>query len=172
MNKRILFDTNIYELIAIHTKEEQLKSMKQQLVVYGADLIRKELRDIPKNIKIDNSGKSKNLRIELLGLYDFLVGKHQQIITEQMEEVANKYFNTYKILGGAVGKSEILNDFKIIACASMCNLDIVVSEDFRTMFSASAKKSYEIVNAIYGFRAPKFIDFKELLKSFGGVKLD
>ena len=89
-----------------------------------------------------------------------------------MEELAGKYFIVYKTFGGHAAKKEIENDFKIIACASLNNLDIVVSEDTKTMLSNAAISSYESVNKLFGFKTPQFIKFNEFRDKLRGGKLD
>ena len=89
MNK-ILLDTNIYgELV----KESALLIIKEKIknkedLIYGVDVIRKELRDTPKKSLL----LSRNLRISLLSLYDEFVGKHTIKLNEEMARTAKKYY--------------------------------------------------------------------------------
>jgi uncharacterized alkaline shock family protein YloU len=46
-----------------------------------------------------------------------------------------------------------------IARASMHELDLVVSEDRRTMLNENAMKSYRIVNKLRNFRTPEFMNY-------------
>ena len=172
--KRIIIDTNVYEFILSHVERSFLEKMllKKLFIFYGNEVIRKELRDIPKFKKEIRNGRLQNLRNLLLQLYDSMVGKHHYQITKQMEELADKYFIVYKGLGGNFGKKELMNDFIIVACASLNNLDILVYEDTKTMFSQLAIKSYKSVNQILGFKTPDFIRFNEFKSSLRGGKLD
>ena len=172
--KRIMIDTNVYEFILKYVEKPLLETLvlQKQIIVYGNGIIRKELREIPRLKKELVDGQLKSLRNALLQLYDFMVGKHHYQITKQMEELADKYFIVYKTLGGFSTKKEIINDFKIVACASLNNLDIVVSQDIKTMLSDMALKSYKSVNELLGFKTPKFIKFKEFRNNLRGGKLD
>lgn len=169
-----MIDTSVYEFILKYIEKQLLETIlfKKYIVFYGNAIIRKELREIPKGKKEIVDGHIKSLRNILLQLYDFLVGKHHYHITKQMEELADKYFTVYRTLGGIASRKEIINDFKIIACASLNNLDIVVSEDVKTMLSEEALKSYRSVNGILGFKTPNFIKFNEFRNKLRGGKLD
>lgn len=172
--KRIILDTNVYEFLLKYVDKEMLKGIltRNIIVVYGLDLIRKELRDIPKNIKEDVDGRARSLRNTLLILYDTTIGKHYYQTTSQMLEIADKYFIVYKTLGGKSQKREVAADFTIVACASLHNLDVVVSEDIKTMLSEPAIKSYKVVNLLYGFRTPDFIQFNDFKNKLRGGRFD
>lgn len=172
--RRIIIDTNVYEFILKFIEKPILEAilLKKSIAFYGNSIIRKELREIPKPKKELIDGQLRSLRNILLQLYDYIVGKHHYQITKQMEEVADKYFIVYRNLGGLANRHEILNDFRIVACASLNNLDILISEDTKTMLSEVAIKSYKSVNELFGFKTPKFIRFNEFRNSLRGGKLD
>ena len=161
--KRILLDTNIYGLIVIDEDRDKIRNViekKRVLVVYGLPLIRKELRDTPKNIRVGGN----NLRSDLLGLYDEVTKNHTLKFINESEKLASYYFNTYKEIGGYASKSEIEKDLIIVACASLNDLDIVISNDNKTMLSEKAVKSYKIVNQIKKVRMPRFLNYEEFKK--------
>ena len=172
--KRILLDTNIYEFILRYLERKDVKSYieKQIFIIYGFDAIRKELRGTPKKKVEAGREEIKNLRMALLLVYDFLVGKHQYKTTDGIINLAGKYFDVYKALGGFASRSEIISDLRIVACASLHNLDIVVSEDNKTMLSGQAISAYKSVNALEKIKTPNFIGFKEFRNLLGGVSLD
>ena len=165
--KRVLLDTNIYGLIVMDkdrpTILEKL-SRSTELKIYGNYIIRKELRDTPKGI-IDGI----NLRNDLIRLFDQIVDRHNYEITSEMQKVAENYFVVYRKLGGKTKKAEIINDFLIVACASVHNLDIVISEDRRSMCSDFAVNSYDIVNSISNRKSPNFVRY-EKFKSMVNTK--
>ena len=107
--KKIILDTNIYgELV----KEQALLKIKEKIrsredLIYGVDVIRRELRDTPKSILLLN----RNLRISLLSLYDEFIGKHTIRLSEEMTKIAEKYYSVYKEFGGIRPANEIINDF-------------------------------------------------------------
>ena len=172
--KRVMPDTNVYEFILrfVEKKVFEQAVVGGRLVFYGNNLIRKELREIPKVEQQMIGGKMKSLRNALLSLYDLMVGRHHYEITSQMEELAEKYFTVFKELGGNAAWKDLAADFTIVACASLHNLDLLVTEDAKTMTSDFAMKSYRSVNKLVGFSTPSFIRFQEFKTLLGGGKLD
>ena len=51
-------------------------------------------------------------------------------------------------------------------------IDILVSNDNKTMSSEESEKAYKSVNEIKKFRTPDFIGFEEFKKMLRGVKFD
>ncbi|MBI2576801.1 hypothetical protein HYV84_06300 [Candidatus Woesearchaeota archaeon] len=172
--KRVMPDTNIYEFILrfVEKKVFEQALLGGSIVFYGNAIIRKELREIPKVEQQIVEGKMKSLRNALLSLYDSMVGKHHYEITSQMEELAGKYFTVFKELGGNAPWKELAADLTIVACASLHNLNLLVTEDAKTMTSDIALKSYRSVNKLFGFSTPSFIRFQEFKNLLRGGKLD
>lgn len=172
--KRVMIDTNVYEFLLKYIERDILENilLQKNIVFYGSSIIRKELREISKVKKEIVDGQLKGLRNTLLNIYDLMVGRHHYQITKQMEELADKYFTVYKTFGGFATEKEIIDDFRIVACASLNSLDILVSEDTKTMLSEFALKSYESVNKIFGFKTPRFIKFNEFRNRLRGGNLD
>ena len=152
---RLLCDTSIYgEMI----KEPEVDKIPEiiknadKFKIYGFDLIRKELR-----------GNSK-VRSRLTGLYSQLTNGIDYPENKKTEELADEYYSRFRKSGGTSPKQKIINDFKIIACASIYDIDVVVSEDAKTMLGPLSKKAYGIVNAANRLRTPvfwKYPRFKE-----------
>ncbi|MDO8537428.1 MAG: hypothetical protein Q7S21_00925 [archaeon] len=155
---RVLFDTNIYELLY----DEYLPKVKeliatQNITLYGCKVIRDELRDIPKTAMREK----RNFRNLLLSIYDNLIGEHNYPVVGFVEKLAESYLNVYY---GGIPKRKIFPDFLIVAIASIHNLDIVVSNDENSMKSILALKAYERVNNQSKLRTPKFISLNKFLK--------
>ena len=89
-----------------------------------------------------------------------------------MSELADKYYRVYKVLDGNAIKKEIITDLIIVACASLHNLDIVVSEDNKTMLSEKTINAYKSVNTLERIRSPLFIGFKKFVSVLRGVNFD
>ena len=157
-----MLDTNIYGLFIEKENPEEIliKIATSELLVCGSTVIRTELRATPK-AKV--AGKRK-LRIRLLSTYDTAVSdKRNYGLNEIIRKIAGEYNENYK---GNYTQNELKNDFLIVATASLHGLDIVVSEDEKTMKSPLALQAYEKVNKKYELRNPQFIgfnQFKELL---------
>lgn len=161
--KRILLDTNIYGLIAVDNERGKiiLDIIKCGDVFYATRLIRQELRAVPEYLKFNG----RNMRVDLLSLFDELIKSHICEITAEMKDAANNYNKAYKEFGGLKTKEEIINDFLIVACASFHNMDILVSSDEKTMSSENAQKAYSLVNNILKKRTPRFINYETFKKS-------
>ena len=172
--KRVLPDTNFYELMLKYLEIEKIRKIKESgvIVFYGADIIRKELRATPKTKKEIVRNELLKLRNALLLIYDLLIAKHQYTIDSKINQLSDNYYIAYKTLKGKATKEEIINDFKIVACASIHEINILVSNDNKTMLSAESKKAYNSVNSLNKLRTPNFIGFEEFKKLLRGVKLD
>jgi hypothetical protein len=154
---RAILDTNVYEILYLKELSNVLALVKKkQLIVYGCKVIRDELRDIPKSLKVDG----KSYRNRLLSIYDNLTKNHSYPAEELVEFIAKEYLKEYK---GSVAKRKIFPDFKIVAVSSIHNLDVVVSEDDRTLKSVPAKNAYKTVNERNGLRTPELISLEKLI---------
>ncbi len=70
---RVMFDTNIYELLYKKDKERVLGLVESgKIIVYGCKTIRDELREIPPAVKFDG----RSYRISLLFIYGNLTEGH------------------------------------------------------------------------------------------------
>jgi len=67
----------------------------------------------------------------------------------------------YKQVGGMFPLSHVENEFLIVACGSIANIDIVTSDDNVPMISETSLGVYEKVNARRGLRVPHFFDYDD-----------
>ncbi len=156
--KRIILDTNIYGELIFDKEYTNLKdAIPKKLTVYGFRVIRDELRDIPKKIKVEGS----NFRIAILHIYDEITQDRSFPMTEEMQDLAELYFSSYKDFGGVQSRDHIKDDFLIVACASIKGMDIVASEDNKTLLSENAQKAYKLMNASQKLKTPEFIGYLE-----------
>ncbi len=157
---RLLLDTSIYGKIIEEKAEKQIMELsiihKRDVLIYGIKLIRKELRDSPKHTKDRHS-----LRLALLNLYDNLTQNHEIEIKPLANNLAVLYYKEYRKNGGSVSWKSIKNDMIIVAEATISQLDIVASEDNKTMFSNPAKQSYYTINKKHNLITPNFIGYNE-----------
>ena len=84
-----------------------------------------------------------------------------------VREIAKAYLDVYREIGGRHTGKEMMEDFIIVASASLRGLDVVTSEDKRTMLSNLAIKSYTIVNKLNKLKTPDFIDYEEFKDLLG-----
>ncbi len=162
---RVLFDTNIYGDLLEEPDAEQIEEkirLEKDFIVYDFPPIRKEIRNIPKVTRA-----SRKARILLLNMYDRVTGGHYLRNSIEINNLAKKYFDHYRNLGGTYGwDTNIRIDFMIVACASFNGLDIVYSNDQRTMLGKTAMKGYHHININENFRTPSFLHYADLLKKF------
>ena len=154
---RVLFDTNVYGIIAKTATPNQFVSLIENkgAIVCGSTIIRFELRKISK----DASTGGLKLRKIVLGIYDALVDdKRNYSITGLIESIATEYYKNYP---GNYSWKEMENDFLIVATASLHHIDIVISNDEKTMISKDAILAYKLVNRKFEFETPKFIKLDE-----------
>jgi hypothetical protein len=158
--KRVLLDTSVYgELVREKDTITALADLiPKYFVIYGAKIIRNELRDTPTNIKEG----TKSRRILLLNLYDSFVSKHELKYNRLVDTLARDYFIGYKKSGGSLSDSAVKNDLIIIATATIYHLDLIISNDKRSMLSKSAVKAYRQINRSYGLEDPEFMLYSEL----------
>ena len=159
--KRILLDTSVYGKLVEDTFVFPLLldgKKKNNFVVYGSDIIRTELRSISKKAR---DKKGQKIRLYTLYVYDSLITKenHNLKMNAFIEQLAELYFKEYKQSDGSVGAEEMKNDFSIVACATLHNLEIVISDDRRTMLSVAALEAYKRVNQQQGFQNPNYMHY-------------
>lgn len=160
---RVIMDTNIYgRLVEEENFREIATKIKNdvEFKVYGFGLIRKELRDTPKTSKLGRFSR-RNL---LLSLYDGITGGKYLKDSLQIHKLAMKFYNSYRELGGIRNweKTNIDVDFMIVACGMFYSLDIVVSDDVKTMLSKIALKAYKHISVKEGLRTPTFYQYSDL----------
>ncbi len=162
---RVLFDTNIYgNLLEEADAGEIERRIKEEkgFIVYNFPLIRKEIRNIPKLTKV-----SRKVRISLLEMYDRITEGHFLKDSIKIHNISMKYYNHYRNLGGIYNwDTNIRVDFMIVACASLYSLDVVYSDDQRTMLGKTALKAYQHININERLRTPNFLKYPDLLKQF------
>ena len=77
----------------------------KSIVIYGSTVIRNELRDVPKKIRL----KGRSLRVDLLTTYDDFV-KATYPVTREVSGLADAYFQLYKSLSGSAAREPGLLD--------------------------------------------------------------
>ncbi|MDP3640376.1 MAG: hypothetical protein Q8R53_04205 [Nanoarchaeota archaeon] len=160
---RVIFDTNIYgKLIEEEKFEHIVTKIKDdaQFKVYGFQPIRKELRDVPKESKLGRLSR----RNVVLSLYDQLTQGRYFQDSLNIRRIAMKFYSTYRELGGIRNwdKTNIDVDFTIVACASFYHLDIVISDDQKTLLSKPALKAYKHFCIKDGLWNPNFWRYSDL----------
>ncbi len=157
-----MLDTSVYgKLIEEPAVADMLvKKIPDEFVVYGGEVIRKELRETPKRKRLEG----RNKRILLLALYSAIIRKdhHELTSNKLVETLAADYYAEYRRSGGSISGERLRNDFLIIAMSTIHQLDIVVSDDEDTMLSDNAVRAYSRTNKAYGLRNPAFKTYRKL----------
>jgi hypothetical protein len=164
---RVVFDTNIYGKLAIEDDIDKIGKLiaeDSRFIVYGFQPIRKELRQIPKYLKLGNV----NQRCFSLTVYDLLTKNKQVKETQKMKDLAKKIYQTYRQKGGIKNweKTNIDKDFLIMACAMIKEIDVIVSDNLKTLFSIPAKQAYEQVAPKQQLKIPRFWTYSELREKY------
>lgn len=153
---RVMLDTSVYEfLIFSHLDNLNKKIEEGEIIVYGCNIVRKELRETSKSAKL----KGKSFRNALLSAYDSVTEKHSYPAESVVDFIAEEYWKEYE---GGIAKRKMINDFRIVAVSSIHNLDIIVSEDNHSMKSRLAIEAYVKVNERNGFRTPIFYSINQI----------
>ncbi len=162
--KRLLLDTNIYGLMStdpqFHLLHTAILDKREQFFIYGFSVVRKELKDAPRK-----TTSGKNIQAPLLHAYDRVITKEYPL-TDLYRELAEEYYLVYHALGGNHTKEKLFSDFLIVACASVKEIALVVSEDNATLRNENALKAYGEVNTRRHIHLPTLIgyqEFKELI---------
>jgi hypothetical protein len=148
-----LFDTNIYGIMLNDAMAPELVQriwQDRNFMIHNFQLIRKELRRAPR----------------ILSLYAQLTTRRVIEESRPISELAQDYFQEYKSNQGVQGRKTMLNDFKIVACASLKGFDLIVSEDRRTLQHPIALKAYRIVNLKRNLRTPGFYSYADLKRRY------
>ncbi len=149
---RVMLDTNAYTTILDlqHASKYTNLVFLNKVVFYGFSIVRQELRAIPKTQRLNE----QNYRILGLTYYDLLVRNHHLEKTKKMEELAESYLHEYD---SGISKKKMWKDFLIVACASINNLDIVVTNDSHSMSSPIAQRAYSKINKKWEYSTPRFL---------------
>lgn len=160
--KRVLFDTNVYT--ALLKEGEAGKSVVVQAAAlgfrfYGFDEVRHELKAAPRMV----AHFSENLRADLLRLYEEIIAREYSF-EQKMMDLAVEYYNAYRSFGGGISHKDIITDFLIVACASLKEVDVVVSQDSGSMLNVYAKRAYAEVNSKHSLSVPKLWAYEAFKK--------
>lgn len=123
----------------------------KSFVVFNFKIIKDELRKAPKQVLI---------------IYDQIVSTNLIKDSRKISRLAEDYYKQYKINSGGKGKKKIINDFKIVACASIKNCDLLFSDDEHTLKCNNALESYKIINLKRNYRTPTFYNIRDLKKKY------
>ncbi len=159
--KKLLLDTSIYGEMIVDADLDVLLvwfSSKRDILPYGFTVVKKELKDVPESTPFLERETQRLVR----WLYAFFTrGRTLVVRRDKVQELAQEYCRVYEQLGGLFPLSHVENEFLIVACGSITNMDIVTSDDNVPMVSETTARVYEKVNAKRGLRVPRFFDYDD-----------
>ncbi len=155
--KRLLLDTNIYGELAFDGQSTAVREkILEKVIVHGFRPVREELRAVSRRVLLER----RSLRIALLHIYDEII-KKEYPLTSEITDLAEVYYKKYRELGGSCAHDKMFTDFSVVACATLHQIDIVVSEDNRTMLVQHSLDAYNEINSSRMVRTPQFIGYLE-----------
>ena len=158
--RRVILDTSVYGKLSEDPQMTDiiLRNLSKEFVIYGTDTIKNELRETPSHV----FHEGKNLKNILLSLYRAFVRKsrHDLRYNKLIETLAKDYMIEYRKKGGNISDKKMKNDLIIIATATIYKLDIVISDDEKSMLSTKAVAAYKSVNTTYGISDPVFMTYR------------
>ena len=160
----MLLDSNIYGTLIVDDEPLDVieRIINSTVIVRNFALIRDELRNTAATKRLPTGRKA---RTSLLNAYDLITTDNVIPVNRGITQLADEFYRAYRRLGGHVGKKKILSDFKIVACATLHDCDIIVSNDNRTMRSPKALQAYGAVALFHGRRAPNFMSYSDLKRA-------
>ncbi|MBU2589179.1 MAG: hypothetical protein KKA65_04205 [Nanoarchaeota archaeon] len=164
---RVIFDTNIYGLLIEENNIEKINnslSKDKEFIIYGFKPIRKELRQTSKTLKL---GKIKQRNL-LLCTYDELTKGKTLKFSREIYSLALNFYKKYREYGGIRNwkTTNIDVDFIIVACACYYKLDIVISNDTKTMLNPKSLKAYRAIALKEALRVPNFWKYNDLKRRY------
>jgi len=153
---RALLDTCIFGIIFKDAEKDKVADLliksRHLFYVYAYKPIRIEIRK--------NTHESRAL---LLKLYDSIT-KNELKHTQEIENIAIEYYQELKSNFPKRTRTfeTIQIDLRIVAAAALNNLDIICTQDKKSMSSDNFKRAYDIVNTRRTLRTPNFISYEEL----------
>lgn len=165
-NDRVIFDTSVYgKLIERFPKEVETLQLhallRKMCVIYSCNTIRKELRAAPRL----PTTTGKDLRLTLLRLHDTIIRK-QFLVNTHIVELTEHYFKKAKELGDVKVKSwsTMNHDLTILASATVHGMDVIVSNDLKTMLGPFIMNAVKEINEMFGLSTPRFIPYETFEK--------
>gem|GEM_PF-4409232 len=167
--KKAMFDTSVYgELVDDEAALGRIADcINVSFLVFGSSTIREELEATPA-ITLVSRGRFKGLSLRrlLLWLYELFAYKSGGEVkgTDLVEVLALRY----QLMHLKNSKSGMLNDFRIVAAASLQGMELFVSVD-KAQLSERCKSIYLAVNSHYQLNSPLFVaytEFKEKPESY------
>ncbi len=173
----IVFDSSVYGELALD--ESFLKQVSRQVnasfAVIGSEVVEEELQNTPADKKI-KEGKFKGMSLKefLTTAYKLVVRRSETLLkTDLVEIVAARYYVVYAKKAAKTGfakqQGKLLNDFRIVASASLRGADFLVTADVSSMLNAEAVAAYRIVNGVFQLKTPVLLAYGDFKRRFSEI---
>ena len=174
-----VFDSSVYGELVLDEPflKELAKHVNVSFAVFGSETVEEELQNTSTGKKIkEGKFKGLNLRDFLTTLYRLFTRRSETLLkTDLVEIVAARYYVAYSKEAAKSGlakrQSKLLNDFRIVASASLRGVGIIVTADKDTMLRSEAVSAYRLVNGAFQLETPElhsYADFKRRLPELLG----
>ena len=178
--KRIVFDTSTFGEIALDEAflNELAKQVNASFAVLGSEVIEEELLNTPAGKKISEGRfKGMSLREFFTTAYKLFIRRSETLLnTDLVEIVAAKYYVVYAKEASKAGlaKKEVklLNDFRIVASASLRGADFLVTADAASMLNSDAINAYKAVNGVFQLKTPVLLAYGDFKHKFAEIVRD
>ncbi len=176
----IVFDSSVYGELALDEPflNEVSKQVNAAFAVLGSEIVEGELQNTPADKKI-SEGKFKGVSLKefLTTAYKLIVRRSETLLkTDLVEIVAAKYYVVYAKEAARTGlakkEDKLLNDFRIVASASLRGADFLVTADVASMLSAEVVEAYRMVNGVFQLKTPALLAYGEFKRRFSEIVLD
>lgn len=173
----MVFDSSVYGELALDVPflEKVSKHVNTAFAVLGSEVVWEELQNTPVGKKIrEGKFKGMSLREFLTTAYTLITRRSENLLkTDLVEIVAAKYYVVYAKEAAKAGvakkASKLLNDFRIVASASLRGADFLVTADIASMLNADAVKAYVVVNGVFQLKTPVLFAYGDFKRRFSEI---
>ncbi len=155
--------------------ERVSKHVNTAFAVLGSEVVWEELQNTPVGKKIkEGKFKGMGLREFLATAYKLIAGRSESLLrTDLVEIVAARYYVVYakeaSKAGVAKKEGKLLNDFRIVASASLRGADFLITADVASLLNAEAVKAYGIVNCVFQLKTPVLLAYGDFKHRFSEI---
>lgn len=164
MKPKILFDTSVWiECNQDEKLKKAVENIANKYEIRSAEVIDEEIE------KAIDFLRKKRLRESSESLKNFYLKFKKPTIksTTSVKKLASKYLEECKNFN--ISARKLVNDFTIVAAASVDAINVVVTLNRKSMTSETARSIYTIVNSKNNLRTPDFLTDKESIRRISYV---
>ncbi|MBI2144164.1 hypothetical protein HYU17_03375 [Candidatus Woesearchaeota archaeon] len=173
----MVFDSSVYGELALDWSflNEVSGHVNASFAVFGSEVVEGELQNTPDSKKIkEGKFKGMSLKVFLTTAYKLVTRRSETLSkTDLVEIVAARYYVFYSKEAAKTGlakkEGKLLNDFRIVASASLAGAGFLVTADSSSMLNADAVKAYKVVNGVFQLKTPVFLAYSDFKRKFSEI---